>query len=119
RASRVAVDGWGMPVAAYSESAEIDRRVMEAIHRLTLAEVDSADRGHRRARGGLLDLIASIAVRDWKTAERLARDDAQLANTPGAGHLMAKRGDVEGVSWLLDNGADPSAPRAQWHYDVA
>ena len=118
-ADPLAVDGWGMPVAAYSESAETDHPVMEAIHRLTLAEVDSADRGRRAARGGLLDILASIAVRDWKTAERLARDDAQLANTPGAVHLMAKRGDVEGVRWLLDRGADANARWAHWDSVVA
>ena len=117
-ADPLAVDGWGLPVAAYAMSTEIDRPVMDAIHRLTISEIESADRGRRPARGGLLDLVASIAVRDWKTAERLVREDPRLANTPGALHLMAKRGDVDGARWLLEHGADPSARWAHWDSEV-
>jgi ankyrin repeat protein len=117
-ADPLAVDGWGMPVAGYAMSHEIDRPVMEAIHRLTIAETDSADRGRRPARVGLLDLLASIAVRDWKTVDRLLHEDPDIAKTPGALHLMAKRGDVEGVRWLLDHGADPSARWAHWEAEV-
>jgi ankyrin repeat protein len=117
-ADPLAVDGWGMPVAAYAMSPEIDRPVMEAIHALTTAELESADRGRRTARVGMLDLLASIAVRDWKTAERLVREDSALPNAPGALQLMAKRGDVDGVRWLLDQGADASARWAHWDSEV-
>lgn len=117
-ADPLSVDGSGMPVAAYAMSTETDRPVIDAIHALAIAEVGSADRGRRGARGGLLDLVASIAVRDWKTAERLLHDDPHLATTPGTLHLMAKRGDVEGARWLLDRGADPSARWAHWDSDV-
>jgi ankyrin repeat protein len=117
-ADPLAVDGWGMPVAGYATSTEIDRPVMAAIHALTLAEIDSADRGRRGVRGGMLDLLASVAVRDWTTAERLVRDDPHAATARGALHLMAKRGDVEGAKWLLDHGADPSARWPHWDSDV-
>ena len=117
-ADPLAADGWGMPVAAYAMSTDIDRPVMQAIHALTIAEVGSADRGRRDARGGLLDLVASIAVRDWKTAARLAGDDPHVVAAPGALHLMAKRGDVDGARWLLDHGANPSARWAHWDAEV-
>ena len=117
-ADPLAVDGWGMPVAAYAMSPEIDRPVMAAIHALTTAEIDSADRGRRPARVSMLDLVASIALRDWKTAERLVREEPRLGNAPGALHLMAKRGDVEGARWLLDRGADPNARWAHWEAEV-
>jgi len=117
-ADPLAGDGWGMPVAAYATSADIDRPVMQAIHALTLSEIDSADRGRRAARGGMLDLLASVAVRDWKTAERLLADNAELATTPGALHLAAKRDDVEAARWLLDHRADPSARWAHWDSEV-
>jgi len=117
-ADPLGVDGWGMPVASYAQSVEIDRSVMQAIHRLTVAEVDSADRGRRQVNGGLLDLVASIAVRDWKTTDRLLRDNPHIVATPGALQLMAKRGDVDGVRWLLDHGADPSARWAHWDSEV-
>jgi ankyrin repeat protein len=114
----LAVDGWGMPVAAYAVSTDIDRPVMNAIHALTLAEIDSANRGHRAARGSVLDLLASVAVGDWKTAERLLADSAELAATSGPLHISSKRGDLEGVRWLLDHDADPSARWAHWDSDV-
>jgi ankyrin repeat protein len=117
-ADPLAVDGWGMPVPAYTESADIDRPVMEAIHDMTLAEIASADRGKRGSRAGELDLVASLAVKDWPTAERLSRDDPQLIPTPGALHLMSKRGDIDGARWLLDHGADPSARWAHWDSEV-
>ena len=117
-ADPLGVDGWGMPVAAYAENADIDRSVMGAINRMTIAEIGSADRGHRAARGGWLDLLASVAVRDWKTAERLVRDDPSVVTTPGALHPVAKRGDVDGAKWLLDHGVDPSARWAHWETEV-
>lgn len=117
-ADPLAVDGWGMTVAAYATSPEIDRPVMEAIHALTAGEIDSADRGRRPAHVSMLDLVASVALSDWRTAERLVREDPRIANAPGALHLMAKRGDVEGARWLLDHGADPSARWAHWESEV-
>ena len=117
-ADPLAIDGWGMPAAAYATSTDIDRPVIEAIHALTLSEIDSAERGRRGARGGMLDLLASVAMRDWASAERLMKHNADLATTPGALHMAAKRGDVEGARWLLDHGANPSARWAHWDSEV-
>jgi Ankyrin repeats (3 copies) len=36
----------------------------------------------------------------------------------GALHLLAKRGDVRGVRWLLDHGADPNAGWSHWGAEV-
>lgn len=117
-ADPLGVDGWGMPVAAYASSPEIDRPVMEAIHALTMAEIDSADRGHRSANVAMHDVLASLALRDFKTAQRLVQEDPRIANASGALHLMAKRGDLEGARWLLDHGADPSARWKHWESEV-
>jgi hypothetical protein len=72
-ADPLAVDGSGQPVAAYAATIDIDRPVMEAIHRFTLAEIASADRGHRAARGSVLDIVATLSLGDRETAERLVR----------------------------------------------
>jgi ankyrin repeat protein len=95
-ADPLAVDGSGQPAAAYATSPGIDRRVMEAI----------------RARGGT-DLVTLLALGEWDVAERHLREGGASA---GALHLMAKRGDVRGVQWLLDHGADPKA--GWWHWDA-
>jgi hypothetical protein len=87
------------------------------IRAITLVELDSAIRGNRKPRIGMIDLVALLALRDWKTAARLVREDAQLIRHGGAAtgalHLMAKRGDVEAAKWLLDHGADPNA---RWNH---
>jgi hypothetical protein len=119
-ADPLAVDGWGMPAAAYATSPEADRPVMEAIRDLTAAELISAGRGSRPARGGTMDLVAAVALGDWATAGRLVRDNPKLIERgrakvgSGALHLMAKRGNTAAVKWLLDHGADPSALWAHW-----
>lgn len=126
-ADPLGVDGSGFPAAAYASNAEMDRPVMERIHALTTAELISAERGARPARGGLMDLIAALALQDWETAERLVRDESAhggpraLASggaSAGALHLAAKRNHVEAVTWLLDHGADPNARWAHWDSDV-
>ena len=117
-ADPLGVDGGGMPVAVYATSNDVDRPVMEAIHAMTLAEVTSADRGHRATRAGDMDVIASICVRDWSTAERLWRDNANVVSEGGALHILAKRGDVEGVRWLIEHGASLNARWAHWDSDV-
>jgi ankyrin repeat protein len=117
-ADPLAVDGSGQPVAAYAATIDIDRPVMEAIHRFTLAEIASADRGHRAARGSVLDIIATLSLGDRETAERLVRDDAELLRRSGALHLLAKRNDSAAVRWLLDHGADPNARWMHWDAEV-
>jgi ankyrin repeat protein len=114
----LAVDGWGNPAAVYSESPGIDRRIMERIRELTRAELDSADRGHRRVNAGMMDLLAAVSLHDWETAERLLRDAPDLLKSSGTLHIAAKRGDAVAVKWLLDHGADANARWAHWDADV-
>jgi ankyrin repeat protein len=118
-ADPLAVDGSGQPAAAYSESPDIDRSVMEKIRTMTAAELTSAVRGHRPPRGGPIDLLALLALGDLQTAEQLVRESPGLvAPAGGVLHLMAKRGDVRAVKWLLEHGADPSARWAHWDSEV-
>jgi len=65
-----------------------------------------------------MDLLAAIALGDWKTATRLAHDNPELLRSGGVLHLAAKRNDVRGVKWLLEHGADPNARWAHWDADV-
>jgi ankyrin repeat protein len=117
-ADPLAADGGGQPIASYAKGREVDRRVMEAIRALTTAELTSAERGHRAARGGALDLVASLSLGDWGTAARLIRDNVELLTSGGALQLLAKRGDAPAVKWLLDHGADPNARWTHWDADV-
>src|SRR5262249_60590533 len=109
-------DGDGMPVAAYATTPHIDRAIMEKIRAMTIDEVTSADRGHRRARSGALDLVAVLTLGDWQTAERFLRDDPRLLEPGGAGfgalHMAAKRNDLAAATGLLDRGARPFAALA-------
>jgi ankyrin repeat protein len=118
-ADPLAVDGSGQSPAAYSTSPDIDRSVMEKIRAMTAAELTSAVRGNRAPRGGPMDLLALLALGDMQTAEQMWRENPGLA-APAAGvlHLMAKRGDVRAVKWLLDHGADPSARWPHWDSEV-
>jgi ankyrin repeat protein len=109
-------DGYGAPM--YATSTDVDRAVLEAVRNLTAAELRSADRGSRRTHGNPTDLIASVSLGDWAAADRLVRDNPELLATGGALHLLAKRGDVAGVRWMLDHGADPNARWAHWDADV-
>ena len=117
-ADPLAVDGSGMPAAAYATSPDSDRRVMERIRAMTAAELDSAERGLRPPRGSAMDLIAALALGDWEVAERLLRGSPEVMNGGGVLHLMAKRGDVRAVKWLLDHGADANARWSHWDSEV-
>jgi ankyrin repeat protein len=118
-ADPLAVDGGGMPVAAYATDREIDLPVMRKIHEMTLGEMDSAARGRRPLNVGPMDLVAATALRDWDTASRLAAASPQLVDKGGALHLLSKRGDTTAVEWLLEHRANPNALWAHGDADVA
>ena len=118
-ADPLGVDAFGNTFAAYSEATDVDRAAMERVAALTRAELDSATRGHRAANVTPIDLITAVTLRDWETAERIVHDDASLLTKADAGivHVLAKRGDLEAVQWLLAHRADPNA---LWrHFDAA
>ena len=117
-ADPLATDGDGYGAMAYATSPGVDRPVLEAVRKLTAAELTSADRGSRRVHGNVTYLIASLSLGDRAAAERLVRDNPELLVTGGALHLLAKRGDVHAVRWMLDRGADPNARWAHWDADV-
>ncbi len=106
-ADPLAVDGSGQPVAVYARAPETDRRVMEKIGAMVSAELVSAGRGHRPPRGGPMDLVALLALRDWDTATHLLHENPGLIDASGGAlHLMAQRNDVAAVKWLLTHGAN-------------
>lgn len=112
-ADPLAVDGSGFPIAAYAETPDIDRPVMQAIHRMAMDELRSAEGGHRPPRPTPADFNAALALEDWDTARRLLEADPTLVSG-GALHLVAKRGAVESVRWLLANEADPNLRWNHW-----
>jgi len=116
-ADPLAVDGAGMPAAAYATAPDIDVRVMEKIRALTSSELVSAARGSRPAQTGMMDLAAMVALGDWETASRLLSENSKTIQ-PGALHLMAKRNDVAALKWLLDHGANPNARWTHWEAEV-
>jgi ankyrin repeat protein len=121
-ADPLGVDGSGYPAAAYAKVRGVDRPVMEAIRAMTSAELTSAMRGHRRPHVRMMDLLAALALSDWETAARLWSENASGNKTGGATagvmHLMAKRGDVRAIQWLLERGADPNARWSHWDAEV-
>ena len=88
-------DGAGMSASAYAASPGVDREV--------LAEL---------ARHGVVDAFTALVLGDDATAARLLAADGGAAD--GALHLLAKRGDLRGVRWLLERGADPNARWSHW-----
>jgi ankyrin repeat protein len=101
----LATDGSGYPAAVYATSPDVDRRVMEMI----------------RARGKM-DLLAALALSEWEMAAKLVRENPGVIEPGGANfgvlHLMAKRGNVQAMKWLLDRGAEPNARWPHWDADV-
>jgi ankyrin repeat protein len=115
-ADPLAVDAEGHTAASYAGTRDVDRPVMEAVRSMTLAELASADRGHRPSRAAPMDLAASLALGDWPTADRLLHDNPGLLDNGGGGmlHLMAKRNDGPAVLWLLGHGVDPNTRWTEW-----
>jgi hypothetical protein len=115
-ADPLGVDASGNSIAVYATTPEVDRAAMRRILELAYQELESANRGGRKARVTMTDLMAALALADWTVAERMVRDDPTLVSG-GALHIMAKRGDLPAVEWLLSHDADPSA--AWLHWDAA
>jgi ankyrin repeat protein len=113
-ADPLAVDGSGMPVAGYATDPTIDLPVMQKIRTMTLAELDSAVRGHRPPNVNALDLLAAITMRDWTTASTIVDANRKVLDQGGALHLLAKRSDPTGVTWVLEHGANPNALWSHW-----
>ena len=106
-----------MPVAGYATTPDIDLPVMQKIRAMTLGELDSATRGHRpptRRRDGR---ACHGELRDWETAAALVAANPKCRSGRHAA-LLVKRGDVTGVKWLLERGANPNAMWAHWDAEV-
>jgi ankyrin repeat protein len=117
-ADPLAVDGEGMPVAGYATDPEIDLPVMQKIRAMTLGELDSATRAQRAPHVGASDVLATVSLRDWETAAALVAAHPKVIDQGGTLHLLAKRRDVTGVTWLLERGANPNAMWAHWDAEV-
>lgn len=129
-ADPLGVDGVGQPPAEYADVPGRDRAAMEAIRNMTLAELDSARRGHREPRIGMLDLAAALALGDWELSARLWSVDASVRGYGDRGeasprlstsailHLMCKRGEADAVRWLLERGVDVNARWIGWDTDA-
>jgi ankyrin repeat protein len=118
-ADPLAVDATGQPIAIYATTPDVDRKVMERISAMTAAELLSAERGRRPARGAPLDLLAALSLENWTTAEALFAGNKDLIGPAGGVlHLSSKRNDVTAVRWLLAHGANPSALWPHWDADV-
>jgi len=81
------------------------------------SELESAVRGQRNPRIGIMDLVAALTLGQWETASRLLRANPEVINS-GVLHLLAKRNDVAAAKWLLDHDADPTARWAHWDSEV-
>jgi hypothetical protein len=112
-ADPLGVDGFGHFAATYATRANVDDAVMRAISQLSQAEIASAERGERPARGYEVDLLAALALNDVDTAARFG-----TVIGPGVLHLMAKRGHADAVRWLLGRGANPDALWTHFGADV-
>jgi ankyrin repeat protein len=97
-ADPAATDDAGSTVALYAASPKVGRSVFEALPQ------------HGRA-----EVFTALAAGDEAAASRLVAAGGIPA---GALHLMAKRGDVGGVNWLIDHGADPNARWTMWDDEV-
>jgi ankyrin repeat protein len=121
-ADPLAVDSGGMPAAGYATAPDMDREVMERIRHIALAELVSAERGHRPPRGSMMDLVALLSLGDWEAAALFVQGNRELVEKSGPDggslHLLAKRGDARAVNWLLDHGANLNARWPHWDAEV-
>src|SRR5262249_11464580 len=88
---------------------------------LTIAAVEHADPSIvamlERA-GAKLDLLGALTLRRYDLAERMVADDPARIGPDGrdtiAVHLLVAKGDIDGVRWLIEHGADLNAKRVLW-----
>ena len=80
------------------------------------AMVNGADRAvnHAYRDRGYLDLFTTVALDDFSVAGTILRNDPSRLQGSCVLPLMAKRGHVAAVRWLLERGADPNALWAHW-----
>ena len=100
-ADPLATDGEGLSASVYAAEPGVDRAVIETL-----------------MRHGAIDLFGALALGDRARAEDLLQADPGRIEREGALHLLAKRGDVEGVRWLLSHGADSNARWGHWDAQV-
>jgi ankyrin repeat protein len=124
------VDAVGQPAVEYADAPGRDGAIMEAIRKRTLAELDSARRGHRAPRLTMLDLAAALSLGDWTLAAQLWAVDrcgrgfgdrgerSPRLSTSAILHLVSKRGEVAAVRWLLERGVDANARWIGWDTDA-
>jgi ankyrin repeat protein len=96
-----ATDGEGVSASVYAAEPGVDRAVIETL-----------------TRHGSIDLFGALALGDEATAAELLHAEPSLLGQSGALHLVAKRGNVEAVRWLLDHGADPNGLWNRWDAEV-
>lgn len=100
-----APDGSGYPARIHAAAPHVDRRIIRAL-----------------AEAGDADLFTALALGDWALAQRLHHRDGPVIDRShldaGVLHLLAKRGDVAAVEWLLAHGANPNLRWAHWDAEV-
>jgi ankyrin repeat protein len=97
-ADPAALDGLGVSASVYAAAPRVDEAVIETLTR----------------RGGL-DLFGALVLGNEGAASRLLDEGG---TPPGVLHMLAKRGEVWGVRWLLQHGADPNERWGHWDAEV-
>jgi ankyrin repeat protein len=92
-----ATDASGFTAIAYATEPDIDAPILEAMRN-----------------GGGPELIVAVGLNDWESASEVVRRNPTSVNEDGALHLMAKRGNLTAVEWLLAHDANPNALWNHW-----
>ena len=92
-----ATDASGFTAIAYATDPDTDAPILRAIQK----------------RGGP-NLTVSVGLNDWQSASQIVQRDPAQVNEHGVLHLMAKRGNVAALEWLLEHGANPNGLWNHW-----